>query len=54
MKNPYEPPKHKKPKYQEPLIDWVGLCIVLSVVFSSIFLYLFITGVIARWIYSWD
>jgi hypothetical protein len=34
QKNPYEPPKEydrsRVPKYQEPLIDWTGVIIILG------------------------
>jgi len=34
MQNPYEPPKEyeqeRLPKYQEPLIDWAGVIIILG------------------------
>tara|TARA_Y100001936_G_scaffold171755_1_gene168071 strand:+ start:401 stop:556 length:156 start_codon:yes stop_codon:yes gene_type:complete len=34
MQNPYEPPKEYKqerlPKYEEPLIDWTGVIIILG------------------------
>lgn len=34
QKNPYEPPKDydkpRVPKYQEPLIDWTGVIIILG------------------------
>ena len=34
MQNPYEPPKEygqeRLPKYEEPLIDWTGVIIILG------------------------
>ena len=34
MQNPYEPPKEyikpRVPKYEEPLIDWTGVIIILG------------------------
>ncbi|NVM35906.1 MAG: hypothetical protein HWN81_09940 [Candidatus Lokiarchaeota archaeon] len=53
MKNPYEPPRYKKPKYKQSIVDWGGLFIVLSVILFSLLLYFLIVGVLLRWIYSW-
>jgi hypothetical protein len=50
MKNPYEPPKHKKPKYQEPLIDWEGLIMVVTVLFVVPVIFLFLLGCFLRWV----
>ena len=48
MKNPYEPPKYEKSKYKEPMVDWGGLCIVVSAMIIPIFIYLFVVGVLAQ------
>jgi len=51
MQNPYEPPKeHTKPrlpKYEEPLIDWAGVIIVLGTL-SVIIAFTLIATLIAK------
>ncbi len=38
--NPYEPPKEyiepRVPKYEEPIVDWPGLFIIISAIFTGL------------------
>ena len=49
--NPYEPPKEydkpRVPKYQEPLIDWTGVIIILGAL-SVIVAFTLIATLIAK------
>jgi hypothetical protein len=51
MQNPYEPPKEHEqerlPKYQEPLIDWAGVIIILGAL-SVIVAFTLIATLIAK------
>ena len=46
--NPYEPPEIE-PKFRPPPIDWLGIFMFFSVIFSLIFGYLVFVSVIVSW-----